>query len=161
MWPPGPPPSRNRSLPNGRAKSSVDDEQVGERRVLAGEDLPHREPDSFIHVSGLTSVRSIPRNRPIATADASRVRPLPAQPARSASRSRTIQPMLWRVFAYWSPGFPRPTTIFKLAPSSERPCRARGAISPNGPESRPGGPAAMVAATPGLNLPGPKGPMTL
>src|SRR5690348_11843171 len=88
----------------------------------------------------------------MAIADASRVRPLPVQPARSARRSRTIQPMLWRVFAYWSPGFPRPTTIFTGSPvdrsrqtescprhaerARSRPGRARG--NPTVPAARAG-----------------------
>ena len=61
---------------------------------------------------------SSPRNRPIATFEASRWRPLPVQPARSASRSTTSQPMLWRVPAYCEPGFPSPTTTFTRPPKT-------------------------------------------
>jgi hypothetical protein len=122
-----------------------DHEELGERGVLPGENLADGQAESFIQVSGFTSVRSMPRNRPIATDEASRVRPLPSQPARSASRSRTIQPMLWRVFAYWSPGFPRPTTIFNGA-SGQRP--RRSARTANGPDPVREGLAPMVAAMP-------------
>src|SRR5436190_7168474 len=59
---------------------------------------------------------SSPRYRPPTIELASFVRPLPSQSARSAIRSRTIQPMLCRVFAYCDPGFPRPTTIFTKPP---------------------------------------------
>ena len=45
---------------------------------------------------------------------ASRWRPRPVRPARSANRSRTIQPTLCRVPAYWLPGFPSPTTSFTM-----------------------------------------------
>src|SRR6476646_1552421 len=48
----------------------------------------------------------------MATFEASRWRPLPVQPARSAMRSITSHPTLWRVPAYCEPGFPRPTTTF-------------------------------------------------
>ena len=89
-----------------------DDEQIDSGACSRARTLRTARPDSFMNVRGLTSVMSRPRKRPIAMAEASRVRPLPSQPARSAIRSRTIQPMLWRVFAYWSPGLPRPTTIF-------------------------------------------------
>ena len=44
----------------------------------------------------------------MATLDASRWRPLPVQPARSASWSMTSQPTLWRVPAYCEPGVPEP-----------------------------------------------------
>ena len=54
-------------------------------------------------------------------------------------RSITSQPTLWRVPAYWDPGFPSPTTTFKIRTSAD---------STTGPESRPtrsaGGPVAMV-----------------
>ena len=42
LWPPWLPPSLKRSLPNGRAKSSATIEQIGQRRVLAGQDLANR-----------------------------------------------------------------------------------------------------------------------
>src|SRR6476646_3445180 len=82
-------------------------------------------------------VRSRPRKRPMATLDASRWRPLPVQPARSAILSMTSQPMLWRVPAYCDPGFPRPTTTFNR-PSAD---------STTGPDPDAGGPGGMVAAT--------------
>src|SRR3954453_21043900 len=82
-------------------------------------------------------VRSSPRNRPMATLDASRWRPLPVQPARSAILSMTSHPMLWRVPAYCDPGFPRPTTTFNR-PSAD---------NTTGPDPDAGGPAAMVSAT--------------
>src|SRR4029077_13783120 len=91
-------------------------------------------------------VRSRPRKRPMATLDASRWRPLPVQPARSAILSMTSHPMLWRVPAYCEPGFPRPTTTFN-GPSAD---------STTGPDPDTGGPAGMVAATAscGAGLPG-------
>jgi len=49
--------------------------------------------------------------------------------------------MLWRVFAYCSPGFPSPTTTFTLPPRG----RGRSRGTPNGPASSSGGPRAMVA----------------
>src|SRR6187455_2466884 len=66
---------------------------------------------------------------------ASRCRPRPDQPARSANRSSTIQPMLWRVCAYCEPGFPSPTTIFTKPPghADKRPNRSVG--TPRGPRS--------------------------
>src|SRR3954454_16669845 len=73
----------------------------------------------------------------MATLDASRWRPLPVQPARSAILSITSHPMLWRVPAYWDPGLPRPTTTFKR-PSAD---------STTGPDPDAGGPGAMVSAT--------------
>src|SRR4029077_10755416 len=88
-------------------------------------------------------VRSRPRKRPMATLDASRWRPLPVQPARSAILSMTSQPMLWRVPAYCDPGFPRPTTTFNR-PSAD---------STTGPDPDAGGPEAMVAATVSGGLP--------
>src|SRR6476659_6978659 len=88
-------------------------------------------------------VRSRPRKRPMATLDASRWRPLPVQPARSAILSMTSQPMLWRVPAYCDPGFPRPTTT----------CNRPSADSTTGPDPDAGGPAAMVAARASGGLP--------
>ena len=90
-----------------------DDEQVDERDVVA---LRARRrtarPESFMYVCGLASTSSWPPARISSTDDASRSRPRPAFPARSATRSSTIQARLWRVSAYWLPGFPRPTTSF-------------------------------------------------
>src|SRR3954451_19686378 len=82
----------------------------------------------------------------MATLDASRWRPLPVQPARSAILSMTSHPMLWRVPAYCDPGLPRPTTTF-TRPSAD---------STTGPDPDAGGPAGMVSATAteGLRLPG-------
>src|SRR6187431_2629259 len=55
----------------------------------------------------------------------------------------TSQPMLWRVPAYCEPGFPRPTTSFKIPPRTARcgpkPVRGRRAASPgHGREGRSG-----------------------
>ncbi len=82
-------------------------------------------------VSGLTSTRSRPRYRPWTIAEASRVRPRPDQPARSASRSRTIQPMLWRVFSYWAPGIPQADDDLHRAPAWPPRPRATRKISPD------------------------------
>src|SRR6476646_10289966 len=73
---------------------------------------------------------------------ASRVRPLPDQPARSAIVSSTIQPTLWRVFAYWSPGLPRPTTIFTRPPLDRLRSRPGNdpSATPTGPDPVAGGP---------------------
>ena len=68
-----------------------------------------------MYVCGFASASSRPSSGRSSTDDASRWRPRPACPARSASRSSTIQPTLCRVSAYWLPGFPRPTTSFTIA----------------------------------------------
>src|SRR5664280_679634 len=128
LWPPWLPPSRKRIFPKGRLKSSVTTSNSWSGARSRAISLRTATPESFMNVSGFASTRSRLRKRPCTTALASRVRPRPAQPARSASRSTTIQPMLWRVFAYCSPGFPSPTTTFTLPP---RP-------TTNGPD--PGGP---------------------
>src|SRR5439155_2434201 len=94
----------------------------------------------------------------MAIADASRVRPLPAQPARSAMRSRTIQPTLWRVLAYWSPGLPRPTTIFTRSPVGASPGEAVDVpVTPNGPDPAPGGPGGILAVGPRRTVARPTG----
>ena len=77
LWPPGPPPSRKRSLPNGRAKSSATTSRSTSGACSRARTLRTARPESFMKVSGLTSVRSSPWKRPIAIAAASRVRPLP------------------------------------------------------------------------------------
>src|SRR3954467_15964907 len=74
----------------------------------------------------------------MATLDASRCRPLPVHPARSAMRSITSQPMLWRVPAYCDPGLPRPTTSFNptLRDSTTRPDPRTGGPVPRGSGGR-------------------------
>ena len=105
-----------------------DDEQVAERGVLAGEHLAHRQA-RVVHVGQRLDEGQVePAVAPADHVRASRWRPRPAQPARSASRSRTSQPMLWRVPAYCEPGFPSPTTTFNDA----------SADSTMWPETRPG-----------------------
>ena len=82
------------------------DEQVGERGVLAGQDLAHGEA-RVVHERQRLDQREVqPAEAP--TDHVGRVA-LPAtavQPARSASRSITSQPTLWRVPAYCDPGSP-------------------------------------------------------
>ena len=100
----------------------VDDHQhLGQRRALAGEDLADRQP-RLVHERQRLDERP-GRGRctgPARPTPRRACRPRPDQPARSARRSRTIQPMLWRVFSYWEPGLPRPTTIFTAAPTCTR-----------------------------------------
>ena len=112
-----------------------DDQQVGQRRVLAGQHLADGEP-GVVHVRQRLDEGQVEAAE-AAHDDVGRVAlaARPVQPARSASRSRTSQPMLWRVPAYCDPGFPRPTTTFNR-PSAD---------STTGPDPAPGGPAAMVA----------------
>src|SRR5450759_2453944 len=129
LWPPWLPPSRKRIFPKGRLNSSVTTSSSWSGARSRAISLRTATPESFMNVSGFASTRSRLRKRPCTTALASRVRPRPAQPARSASRSTTIQPMLWRVFAYCSPGFPSPTTTFTLPPRGGG--RSRGTL--NGP----------------------------
>src|SRR5450759_2985314 len=138
LWPPWLPPSRKRIFPKGRLKSSVTTSNSWSGARSRAISLRTATPESFMNVSGFASTRSRLRKRPCTTALASRVRPRPAQPARSASRSTTIQPMLWRVFAYCSPGFPSPTTTFTLPPRGGG--RSRGTL--NGPNPRWIGPLA-------------------
>src|ERR1019366_8833131 len=107
-------------------------------------------PESFMKVNGLTSSMSRPRKRPWTTELASRVRPRPDQPARSAIRSSTIQPALWRVFAYWLPGLPRPTTIFTDAPwHAEGAQTVLGGPRPDGISVVPPGPGPERASVRG------------
>ncbi len=54
-----------------------------------------------MYVCGLARISSRPLVRSSIVEDASRWRPRPDRPCRSASRSSTIQPMLWRVSSYW------------------------------------------------------------
>ena len=109
-----------------------------------------RCPDSFMNVSGLTSVRSRPVKRPRTTVEASRSRPRPAQPARSASRSSTIQPTLWRVSRYCSPGFPSPTTILLTTTSdAARPGRPDTA-RPDAHADGTGIPSRRASRRPGI-----------
>ena len=90
-------------------------------------------PDRFMYVVGLTSTRS----RSAAAAahgDRGVARlPRPVQPARSAMRSSTIQPTLWRVPSYCLPGLPNPTTIFTVAP-----CAPPRPLAGHGDGPRPG-----------------------
>ena len=67
-----------------------------------------------MYVCGLARISSRPLVRSSIVEDASRWRPRPDRPCRSASRSSTIQPMLWRVSSYCLPGLPRPTTSFTM-----------------------------------------------
>ena len=162
LWPPALPPSRNRSLPNGRAKSSVTTRRSTSGACSRARTFRTASPESFIQVSGLTSVRSIPRNRPIATADASRVAAL-ARPAGSIGQPVEDHPadVVARLRVLVA-RIPEADNDFQGG-SEQRagPAGRVGAIQPKRARIPSGGPAAMVAATPGLNLPGPTGPMTL
>jgi hypothetical protein len=85
----------------------------------------------------------MPFQRSSSTSLASRWRPRPDRPALSAIRSSAIQPMLWRVSAYWPPGLPRPTTSFtmrRLPLAARRPTPA--STTANGPGTVSGGAAA-------------------
>ena len=66
LWPPAPPPSRNRSLPNGSAKSSATTRRSLERRALAGQDLADGEP-RLVHVRQRLDERQVEAS--IAAAD--------------------------------------------------------------------------------------------
>ena len=115
LCPPCEPDSRNRSLPNGSAKSSVTTRSSPSGTRSLASSLRTAIPESFMNVWGLARIRSRPLYRSSSVELASRWRPRPDRPARSASRSSTNQPMLWRVSAYWLPGLPRPTTSFTSA----------------------------------------------
>ena len=80
LWPPGPPPSRKRSLPNGRAKSSATTSRSTSGACSRARTFRTARPESFMNVSGLTIVRSSPRYRPIAI-DGGIARPALARPA--------------------------------------------------------------------------------
>ena len=82
LWPPDPPPSRKRSLPNGRAKSSQTTSSSLSGACSRARTLRTASPESFIHVSGLTIVRSQP-----AVAAAPR-----STPRRASGRARTSRP---------------------------------------------------------------------
>ena len=58
LWPPWLPPSRNRSLPKGSAKSSVTTSRSCERRVLAGQELADGEP-GIVHVGQRLDQREV------------------------------------------------------------------------------------------------------
>ena len=90
-----------------------------------------------MNVRGLARTRSRPLYRIWMLSDASRWRPRPDRPARSASRSSTIQPMLCRVSAYWPPGFPRPTTSFTIRIPPQRRGPSRGPDTAPGHGERP------------------------
>src|SRR6478735_10677845 len=109
-----------------------------------------------MYVCGFASTSSMPPVRISMTEEASRSRPRPPLPALSAMRSRTIQPTLCRVSAYWLPGFPRPTTSFTFRSSPQRPAGGTPPSPGHGERPRDGvrrGSPAMVSR-PGVRLPG-------
>ena len=135
LWPPAPPPSRKRSLPNGSAKSSATTRRSTERRVLAGEHLPDGLA-RIVHVGQRLDERQVEAAEPAhdhvrrsraadhdrSSRPAPRARPRPASRCCGASR-RTGEP-----------GFPRPTTTFNpnLRGQHDR-ARSRPTRSAGGP----------------------------
>ena len=104
------------ACPNGRSKSSTTTSRSSSGTRCAREHLAHGDARQ-VHVRRRLDEHQVEVVEP--AADAGRGvtrRAWPVQPARSASRSSTIQPTLWRVSSYRLPGLPSPTTIFKPAP---------------------------------------------
>ncbi len=94
LWVPALPSSRSRSRPSGRSKSSTTTSMSSSGTWSRASTLRTATPDRFMNVVGLTSARSMSWYRPRTVTEASRDFWRPDKPARSASRSSTIQPML-------------------------------------------------------------------
>src|SRR6218665_829965 len=111
LCPPCPPPSLSRTRSNGRSRSSwmtMSGAGASPENFTSADTGP---PDTFMKQVSFASTSFGPpgRRKPSATR-AGVLCVVNRTPSRVASSSHTIWPTLCRLRAYWSPGFPNPTT---------------------------------------------------
>ena len=131
------------------------DQQVDQRGVLAGQDLADRQA-RVVHERERLDQDQVETAEAALDHRARRraSRPRPDQPARSASRSRTIQP---RYGASWRTGCPDCPGRRRSSPPLRDMPKARSApwrVHADRTQTVRGGPAAMVSAPPGRRAPG-------
>ena len=121
LWPPGPPPSRKRSLPNGSAKSSTTTSISVSGARSRARTFRTAIPESFMNVWGFDEQQVEAAE---AAADDRRRVPLAPATRPTGTIGQPVEDHPADVvagLAYCSPGFPSPTTIFEMSWTSADP----------------------------------------